>query len=67
MQAVACAKLTLEDEAGKVCMITKLGQDLFGQETLNNFQKFGIDTTHILFTDKATSGTLFSFVICMNT
>jgi ribokinase len=50
-QAVMAAKLGAE-----VTMVTKLGRDVFGDNTLKNFASFGIDTTHVLFTDKAFSG-----------
>jgi len=39
-----------------VAMVTKLGQDIFGENTLKNFQSWGIDTRHVLFTDQAFSG-----------
>ncbi len=50
-QAVMAAKLGAE-----VSMVTKLGRDIFGENTLKNFQSFGIDTRHVLFTDQAFSG-----------
>jgi ribokinase len=50
-QAVMAAKLGAE-----VTMITKLGRDIFGENTLKNFQSWGIDTRHVLFTDQAFSG-----------
>jgi ribokinase len=50
-QAVMAAKL-----GGDVSMVTKLGQDIFGENTLKNFQSWGIDTRHVLFTDQAFSG-----------
>ncbi len=50
-QAVMAAKLGAD-----VSMITKLGQDIFGENTRKNFEDFGIDTTHVLFTDQAFSG-----------
>jgi ribokinase len=50
-QAVMAAKLD-----GDVAMVTKLGQDIFGENTLKNFQSWGIDTRHVLFTDQAFSG-----------
>jgi ribokinase len=30
-----------------VLMVAKVGDDLFGQATINNFASFGIDTTHV--------------------
>ncbi len=50
-QAVMAAKL-----GGDVAMVTKLGRDTFGENTLKNFESFGIDTRHVLFTDRAFSG-----------
>lgn len=50
-QAVMAAKL-----GGDVAMVTKLGQDIFGENTLKNFQSWDIDTQHVLFTDQAFSG-----------
>ena len=50
-QAVMAAKL-----GGDVAMVTKLGQDIFGENTLKNFQSGGVDTRHVLFTDQAFSG-----------
>ncbi len=41
-QAVAAARL-----GGDVCFITKLGQDLFGNQNLLNYQQAGIDTKYI--------------------
>jgi ribokinase len=50
-QAVMAAKL-----GAKVTMISKVGRDVFGENTLRNFQKFGIDARHVHATDKAFSG-----------
>jgi ribokinase len=50
-QAVMAAKL-----GAKVSMVSKLGQDVFGNDTLANFQRFNVDTQHVLFTDQAFSG-----------
>jgi len=50
-QAVMAAKL-----GARVSMITKLGRDVFGENTLKNFQSWDIDTRHVLFTDRAFSG-----------
>jgi len=50
-QAVMAAKL-----GARVTMITKLGRDIFGENTLKNFQSWGIDTRHVLFTEQAFSG-----------
>jgi len=50
-QAVMAAKL-----GGGVSMVTKLGQDVFGENTLKNFESWGVDTRHVHFTEQAFSG-----------
>jgi ribokinase len=50
-QAVMAAKL-----GGDVVMVTKLGQDVFGENTLKNFESWGVNTQHVHFTDQAFSG-----------
>lgn len=50
-QAVMAAKL-----GAGVTMLTKLGQDMFGEGTLENFESWGIDTTHVHVTEEAFSG-----------
>ncbi len=50
-QAVMAAKL-----GGDVAMVSKLGQDVFGENTLKNFQAWGVNTQHVHFTDQAFSG-----------
>lgn len=50
-QAVMAAKL-----GAGVTMVTKLGQDMFGEGTLENFESWDINTTHVHFTDEAFSG-----------
>ncbi len=50
-QAVMAAKL-----GAKVTMISKVGQDVFGENTLKNFERFGISRQHVHVTDKASSG-----------
>lgn len=50
-QAVMAAKL-----GGEVSIVTKLGRDIFGENTLKNFQAWGIDTRFVYFTDQAFSG-----------
>jgi len=37
-------------------MVTKLGQDVFGENTLKNFESWGVNTEHVHFTDQAFSG-----------
>jgi len=50
-QAVMAAKLGAE-----VAMITKLGDDIFGKDTLKNYETLGFDTRHVLFTKEASTG-----------
>jgi ribokinase len=50
-QAVMAAKLGAE-----VSMVTKLGDDTFGKDTIGNFHDFGINTKGVFFTDRASSG-----------
>src|SRR5207253_9572508 len=50
-QAVMAAKLGAE-----VTMICKLGRDVFGEGTLENFRERGVDTAHVSFTVDAFSG-----------
>jgi len=50
-QAVMAAKL-----GGDVTMVTKLGQDVFGENTLKNFETWAVNTRHVHFTDQAFSG-----------
>jgi ribokinase len=50
-QAVMAAKLRAE-----VTMVCKLGRDVFGEGTLENFQNHGVNTAHVTFTDDAFSG-----------
>lgn len=50
-QAVMAAKLGAE-----VAMITKVGEDIFGRDTLKNYESLGFDTSYVLFTDQASTG-----------
>ncbi len=50
-QAVAAARLEAD-----VTLVTRLGRDTFGQETMAALQTEGIDTTHIVWDDEAASG-----------
>jgi ribokinase len=50
-QAVMAARLGAD-----VTMICKLGRDVFGEGTLENFRDAGVDTTHVGFTEEAFSG-----------
>ncbi len=44
-QAVACAKLGRKGEQGQVSIITKVGTDIFGTNTIDNFSSVGLDTS----------------------
>lgn len=55
-QAVAAARL-----GSQVLMLTRVGNDVFAENTINNFAKNGIDTRYMLKTD-ATSGVAPIFV-----
>ncbi|MGL5405469.1 MAG: ribokinase [Propionibacteriaceae bacterium] len=55
-QAVAASKL-----GSKVLMVTRIGDDAFADNTLENFRSHGIDTTHVLRT-RASSGVAPIFV-----
>ncbi|MBI1258419.1 MAG: ribokinase [Chloroflexi bacterium] len=50
-QAVMAARL-----GGQVSMVTKLGRDTFGQDTLANYREQGIETTYVMFDDEVASG-----------
>ncbi|HUS74223.1 MAG TPA: ribokinase [Sedimentisphaerales bacterium] len=50
-QAVAAAKL-----GAQVFFIAKLGDDIFGSQSLNNFKKEGVNTKYVLQTREAPSG-----------
>ena len=50
-QAVAAAKL-----GAHVCLVAKLGNDVFGQQSLDNFRKAGVDTKYVTRTHDAPSG-----------
>ena len=50
-QAVAAAKL-----GAQVFFIAKLGNDIFGLQSLNNFRKEGVNTRYVLQTQDAPSG-----------
>jgi ribokinase len=50
-QAVAAAKLGAE-----VFFIAKLGDDIFGLQSLNNFKKEGVNTKYVVQTQEAPSG-----------
>jgi ribokinase len=42
-QTVMAARL-----GARVAMVSRIGRDLFGEQTLHNYQRHGIDTTHVL-------------------
>ena len=46
----------------EVMMIAKVGRDLFGQATIDNFASFGIDTRHVQIVDDAPTGVAPIFV-----
>jgi len=50
-QAVQAAKL-----GAKVTMVTKLGKDIFGENTLNNYRKQNINIDYVLCTEEASTG-----------
>jgi ribokinase len=50
-QAVTAARL-----GGEVTMVTKLGEDIFGRDTLKNFETQGMDSSFVFFTTEAKSG-----------
>jgi ribokinase len=56
-QAVMAAKL-----GARVTMVTKLGRDVFGQGTLENYRAQGIDTAFVLFDETEASGVAPIFV-----
>lgn len=56
-QAVAASRLGSE-----VCMVTKVGDDLFGREVRRNFASFGIDTTFVEPVEKVSNGVAPIFV-----
>jgi ribokinase len=46
----------------EVMMVAKVGDDLFGQATINNFTSFGIDTTHVHIVEGVPTGVAPIFV-----
>ena len=56
-QAVAAALLGAD-----VCMVTKVGDDLFGPNTRKNFERLGIDTSHVETVPGVSSGVAPIFV-----
>jgi ribokinase len=56
-QAVMAAQL-----GARVAMVTKLGRDVFGEDTVKNFRAHGIDTSHVSFDEQRFSGVAPIFV-----
>lgn len=56
-QAVAAAKL-----GAKVMMVSKVGEDLFAENTVKNLQQFGVDTRHVTVAPGTSSGVAPIFV-----
>lgn len=56
-QAVAAAKL-----GASVMMVTKVGEDIFAENTVKNLQQFGVDTTHVSVAPGTSSGVAPIFV-----
>lgn len=56
-QAVAAAVCGMD-----VLMITKVGSDIFADNTINNFKKYGIDTTYVQKEEGVSSGVAPIFV-----
>lgn len=50
-QAVMAAKL-----GAQVSVVTKLGRDIFGENTLKNYRDHNIDTTYVMFDEERSSG-----------
>jgi ribokinase len=46
----------------EVLMVAKVGKDLFGEATIRNFNRFGIDTTHVGIVEDAPTGVAPIFV-----
>jgi ribokinase len=46
----------------QVCMVAKVGRDLFGPATIENFRGFGIDTRHVRIIDDAPTGVAPIFI-----
>ena len=60
-QAVAAARLIMggnsaSEKGSRVTFITKLGTDIFGDQSFSGFQKAGIDTRYIMRDQKTPSG-----------
>jgi ribokinase len=53
-QAVMAARLT--EKEGDVCMVTKIGKDLYGRETMKNYQDQRMNCKYIFETEEASTG-----------
>jgi len=56
-QAVTAARL-----GAQVTMVTKVGRDVFGENTVGNYRRQNVDTTHVLFDETRFSGAATIFV-----
>jgi len=56
-QAVAAARA-----GGKVTLLARVGNDLFGQQAVDGFQQAGIETQHVIQDNEAPSGVALIFV-----
>lgn len=50
-QAVMAARL-----GARVTLVTKLGRDVFGEDILRNYRAQGVDVSHVVFDDSASTG-----------
>ena len=50
-QCIMAAKL-----GTRTAMVAKVGRDQFGEDSVKNFQRYGVDTEHISFTEQASTG-----------
>lgn len=50
-QCVMAAKL-----GAKTAMVAKVGDDIFGKDTVQNFRTLGVDTAHVSVTSDAATG-----------
>ncbi len=50
-QAVMAARL-----GARVTLVTKLGRDVFGEDILRNYRAQGVDVSHVIFDDTASTG-----------
>jgi len=55
-QAVQAALLSCDKSSRSCAMIGKVGNDLFGQQTITNFKEKNVDSSFVFSTNKASSG-----------